>query len=83
MFPKVDYTVNSHYLSLMFSLTTVLTCTTELEALLNIYDANGGEDWTGASKWDTNVTYCDWEGVTCNRENYVVELNLSTFGLTG
>lgn len=77
------YTVSRCHFSSMLSLATALTCTTELDALIDIYDANGGNDWTGASHWNTNITYCDWEGVTCSRENYVVELNLSGFGLTG
>ena len=67
----------------MFSLVSTLACTTEYDALLAIYDANGGDEWTGAASWGTQVSHCDWEGVTCNAGGYVIELNLTGFGLTG
>ena len=67
----------------MFVIQAAFSCTTERDALLDIYDTNGGDDWTNATKWGTSVSICDWEGVTCNKAGYVTVLNLTDFGLTG
>jgi hypothetical protein len=48
-----------------------------------IYNANGGDAWKNSVSWGTKADYCTWEGVTCNRAKFVIELNLAGQGLTG
>jgi len=51
-------------------------------ALVALYNATQGEQWN--RRWnlgDCNI--CDWEGVTCNPNGRVTELNLNGFGLFG
>ncbi len=51
-------------------------------ALIALYNATKGEEWN--RRWnlgDCNI--CNWEGVTCNANGRVTELNLNGFGLNG
>lgn len=51
-------------------------------ALVALHNATGGENWR--RKWnlgDCNI--CDWEGITCDANGRVVELDLSSNGLIG
>ncbi|CAL5995228.1 Cyst_wall protein [Hexamita inflata] len=57
-------------------------CTTERDALMAIFNTNGGILWTGAGLWGTGAPVCSWQGVTC-QNSVVVGLDLSGFGLTG
>lgn len=52
-------------------------------ALEEIYDATGGDSWTGGDGWMLDDCACNWEGVTCNVFNVVTGLDLSGFGLSG
>ncbi|MDY8138495.1 hypothetical protein [Aquimarina sp. 2201CG5-10] len=68
------------------------TCTvaiTERQALINLYNAVGGANWTNTlannQSWlinDANSSICDWYGVIV-QDNKVVELNLNNNNLTG
>ena len=60
-----------------------LACTNEYDALMGIYNANGGDQWTNAPSWGVAADQCTWEGVTCNGAKFVIELNLANQGLTG
>lgn len=39
---------------------------TECEALMYMYDHNGGSSWTEKTGWGTDTEVCSWYGVTCN-----------------
>ena len=68
----------------MFSLiSTIQQCTNERDALLAIFNADGGNFWVGANLWATNAPVCAWQGVTCNQNGNVIELNLTGFNVTG
>ncbi|MEM7538624.1 MAG: leucine-rich repeat domain-containing protein [Chloroflexota bacterium] len=59
----------------------------ECEALVAIYEHNGGPNWTNTTGWLAIDTPCQWFGVAC-RDGHIVELNLfgslfTPFGLTG
>lgn len=54
----------------------------ECEALMNIYDTTGGEDWTDITGWGTSTTICAWTGVTCS-DNHITALDLSGKNLKG
>ena len=60
-----------------------LLALTQREALMEIYHQTGGSKWIGASKWNTNATYCTWEGIRCYVSDVVMSINMSKFGLTG
>jgi hypothetical protein len=51
---------------------------------LSIFNSQGGVSWVGANNWgNTAVNQCNWTGVICNQDGFVVALDLSGFGLTG
>ncbi|MEM7531165.1 MAG: C13 family peptidase [Chloroflexota bacterium] len=59
----------------------------ECEALVAIYESNGGPNWDDNTGWLGINTPCQWYGVGCS-DGHIVELNLSgnpntPFGLTG
>eukprot|EP00703_Trepomonas_sp_PC1_P005537 JAP91069.1 Cyst wall protein [Trepomonas sp. PC1] len=60
-----------------------LACTTEKDALMDIYNYNGGDQWKNAASWGVSDNHCNWEGVICNGAKFVIELNLAGQGLTG
>jgi Leucine-rich repeat (LRR) protein len=59
---------------------------TEKQALLDLYNATNGENWTntlaGDRPWDTNIPVCDWFGVTV-QDDKVTQISLSNNNLTG
>lgn len=61
----------------------ILACElTQREALLEIFETNGGTEWVGADLWNTFIPICFWQGIECNQDN-VQYINLKNFGLTG
>ena len=55
----------------------------DFAALQNIYDAMGGESWSGeASNWPNETDFADWEGVEIQSER-VVGLELDSIDMTG
>ncbi|GIQ80936.1 hypothetical protein KIPB_001817 [Kipferlia bialata] len=59
-------------------------CTTERDALVDLYDATNGPEWTQANNWLSADPYCQWTGVTCDNSGmHVRNLNVSNFGLQG
>jgi hypothetical protein len=66
----------------MFFLSSLACSGNETEALLDIYNTNGGDMWKNAVLWGSE-NHCAWEGVTCNRGGFVIELNLAGQGLLG
>ena len=58
-------------------------CPIERNALSAFYDSAKGAEWTDGSLWlDEYASYCDWKGVTCEK-NQVTQLNLINNGLSG
>ena len=62
------------------------------EALLALYNAMGGPQWTNSTNWNTNAAIGEWSGVTVatdpdpdrpNRTGRVVGLDLRSSNLTG
>jgi len=56
--------------------------------LMQFYDSANGRDWTNHTGWvdgrqGNNCTYCDWEGVSCDENNRVIEINFNINHLTG
>ena len=56
---------------------------TDLEALMVLYNATGGTNWTENRYWNTSVHLSRWRGVNVNDEGRVVQLGLSGNNLQG
>ena len=56
--------------------------TAERDALMDIYNDNGGASWTTQTGWNTAADVCTWYGVTCI-VGHVTELNLASNNLIG
>ncbi len=54
----------------------------EREALIAIFNATNGPDWTNNTNWNTSVPVCQWYGVTVTN-NHVTRLNLYDNALVG
>ena len=52
-------------------------------ALVDLYNATGGRNWTNNSGWDTDAPLKEWHGVTTDNAGRVTELRLRNNGLTG
>ena len=52
-------------------------------ALVALYDATGGANWTTNTNWSTTAALSTWHGVTTDSDGRVTQLNLSDNGLTG
>ena len=39
--------------------------------------------WSKAPAWQLDNNECDWEGITCNALDQVIEIDLTNFGLDG
>jgi len=63
-------------------LLSLQACTNESDALMSIYNTNGGENWVGAPTWGTDANICTWEGIICDR-GVVKALDMTSFGLVG
>ncbi|MFC1575920.1 Ig-like domain-containing protein, partial [Gemmatimonadota bacterium] len=54
----------------------------ECQALVALYDATNGPEWTNSTDWVSTATPCSWNGVDCVVGS-VVRLNLISNQLTG
>ena len=59
------------------------TVVTDRDALIAIYDATGGPDWTDSTNWLTDEPMAKWHGVTMDGHGRVVELWLNENNLKG
>eukprot|EP00984_Skeletonema_dohrnii_P004616 scaffold1634_cov118-Skeletonema_dohrnii-CCMP3373.AAC.14 len=58
-------------------------CSLERKALSDFYDLTKGAEWTNDTNWlHEYVSYCDWKGVTCEKDR-LTKLQLSNNGLSG
>lgn len=55
----------------------------EREALIAIYNALDGDNWTNNENWCSDKPVGDWENVHTDSDGYVVSLQLSFIGATG
>ena len=52
-------------------------------ALVALYNATGGENWTRKTNWSSSVPVGEWSGVTTDGDGRVTRLNLNNRNLTG
>ena len=52
-------------------------------ALVALYNATGGANWTNNDSWLTNAPISQWHGVTTDSEGRVTELNLTSNQIKG
>ena len=62
---------------------TPTPATTEKGALIALYQATGGANWTHNDNWLTDEPLSTWYGVTADRSGRVTTLNLESNNLTG
>jgi len=55
----------------------------EKTKLENLYKDTKGQYWFNNEGWETDSEYCNWYGVKCNNDNFLVELKLRKNNLTG
>ena len=56
----------------------------EKDILKLFYDATSGAKWKLRANWTNDkVSLCQWYGVICNAQSYVIELNLPSNNLAG
>ena len=59
-------------------------CPTERNVLKEFYLSAKGSEWTDSANWiDPYKGHCSWQGITCDSNGAVVELNLASNGLSG
>ena len=56
---------------------------TDREALVALYNATDGENWTFSDSWLSDAPLGEWEYVTTNDDGRVTELDLNFNGLSG
>ena len=56
---------------------------TDREALVALYNATGGENWSISANWLSDAPLDEWEGVRTNDDGRVTELDLFSNGLSG
>ena len=59
------------------------TVATDRAALVALYNATGGANWTHNTHWLTNEALSEWHGVTTDANGRVTRLNLSANELSG
>ena len=57
--------------------------TTDREALVALYDATDGSNWTTSTNWKTTAPLKDWSGVTAPAGDSVIILSLVYNNLSG
>ena len=53
------------------------------DALLALYNATGGANWTNNDNWNTNAPIGQWHGVTTDSDGRVTHMTLKDNGLSG
>lgn len=52
-------------------------------ALIHLYEQTGGTGWEKNTNWNTEKHVCEWEGINCDQDQHVIELNLQDNLLSG
>jgi hypothetical protein len=55
----------------------------DFAALMDLYNATGGPNWTNKTGWGIDCNVCGWYGVNCNSAGRVFMLDLSQNNLIG
>ncbi|KAA3476582.1 receptor-like protein kinase HAIKU2 [Gossypium australe] len=72
------------YLTLVFCFFSPFSVqSNELQILLNLKSALNKSTTTAFNSWKTPNSICTFNGITCNHEGFITELDLSTQNLTG
>ncbi|MDO5981448.1 leucine-rich repeat domain-containing protein [Flavivirga spongiicola] len=75
-------TLERNTITLGVTADTCVVSTTERDALMALYNATDGANWTNNTNWGTSAPVCDWYGVTVVNGN-VTELDLHNNQLIG
>ena len=59
------------------------TVATDRAALVALYNATGGANWTDNTNWTSNEALSEWHGVTTDANGRVTDLYLTQNGLSG
>ena len=59
------------------------TVATDRAALVALYNATGGANWTNNTNWTSNEALSEWHGVTTDANGRVTDLYLTQNGLSG
>ena len=62
---------------------TDLPICTDRDALVALYEASGGRNWLDNENWLSDAPLEDWFGVTTDRDDRIIELELSENELSG
>ncbi|WP_083928233.1 FG-GAP-like repeat-containing protein [Spirosoma panaciterrae] len=62
---------------------TAATSSPDYPALVDLYTATGGTNWTNKTGWLTGCSPCGWYGVTCNTNGRVTGLSFPRNRLNG
>ena len=62
---------------------TITRANTERDALMALYNATDGPNWTTSTNWNTNEPISTWYGVGAGLSGWVESLSLSGNGLSG
>ena len=57
--------------------------TSEKISLEGIFNETGGDYWTNKNGWMTGPDHCVWNGVSCNDDGFIIEINLRHNNMTG
>ncbi len=55
----------------------------ERQALVDLYNSTGGDNWTDNTNWLSDKPVGEWYGVSTNKQGYVIELNIVSNNLIG
>jgi Leucine-rich repeat (LRR) protein/photosystem II stability/assembly factor-like uncharacterized protein len=55
----------------------------ERDALVHLYEQTSGTVWERKSNWHTDLPICEWEGLVCDQNQNVIEINLQNNHLSG
>lgn len=59
-------------------------CPVQRNALYDIFVYAKGSEWTNDQGWDDQLThYCKWHGITCDKDENTIGINLMNNGLSG
>ena len=60
------------------------TCAkSDIDFLITLYDATGGDNWTNSAYWKSNKPLGEWYGVTTDEDGRVIRLILNNNDMTG
>ena len=64
-----------------------ISCGSDLDTLVNIYNSLQGSSWTNKQGWDLasmgDCNYCSWYGITCDFTGTITGIDLSSNNLSG